>query len=185
MVIYKLINKKGFTLVEVMIAFSIFLIILSLSLGVIIGGFRYFKEGEDVAKRQQKKRFLLFRLNKEVSSLTRILYPGNYFKGDEKGFFFVFSQEDSLAESGYLYNSLNHTLERYFQQPPDWRQDTYQTKEIILSDLEDCKFAYSDGQNWLINWEDTKKLPQMIKINFRFKNETKECTLNINIPISP
>jgi len=80
-------GKKSFTLVEVMIAFSIFMIISGIVLTVIVAGFRAFNQGQKMAQREQRKRFVFFRLGKELSSLTRISYPGSYFKGDEKSFF--------------------------------------------------------------------------------------------------
>jgi len=80
-------QEKGFTLVEVLISFSIFVVIAGLVLIVIVTAFRSFNQGQKMAERQQKKRVAFFWLGKELSSLTRISYPGSYFKGDDKGFF--------------------------------------------------------------------------------------------------
>ena len=79
--------NRSFTLVEVMVAFSIFIIISGIVITVIVAGFRAFNQGQKMARDEQRKRFVFFRLGKEFSSLTRILYPGSYFKGDEKSFF--------------------------------------------------------------------------------------------------
>lgn len=63
MKIYKFIQRKrGFTLVELMIAFSIFVVIIGLVMAVIIGGFRSFGQGQKMAQREQRKRFVFFRL---------------------------------------------------------------------------------------------------------------------------
>jgi len=78
---------RGFTLVEVLVAMAIFMIISGIVLTVIVTGFRAFSQGQTMSQREQRKRFVFFRLSKELSSLTRITYPGNYFKGDEKSFF--------------------------------------------------------------------------------------------------
>jgi len=78
---------RGFTLVEVMIAMAIFMIISGIVLTVIVTSLRSFNTGQTVAQREQRKRFVFFRLSKELSSVTRINYPGNYFKGDENSFF--------------------------------------------------------------------------------------------------
>lgn len=80
-------GRRGFTLVEVMVAMAIFMMILGIILTVIVAGFRSFNQGQTMAQREQRKRFVFFRLSKELSSLTRISYPASYFKGDEKSFF--------------------------------------------------------------------------------------------------
>jgi hypothetical protein len=80
-------TKKAFTLIEVMVTFAIFIIISGIVLTVIVAGFRAFNQGQKMAEIEQRKRFVFFRLGKEFSSLTRIVYPGSYFKGDEKSFF--------------------------------------------------------------------------------------------------
>jgi type II secretory pathway component PulJ len=80
-------KKRAFTLVELMIAFSIFVVIIGLVMTVIVGGFRSFGQGQKMAYREQRKRFVFFRMGKEISSITSITYPGTYFKGDEKSFF--------------------------------------------------------------------------------------------------
>ena len=80
-------TNRSFTLVEVMVALSIFMIISGIVLTVIVAGFRSFNQGQNMARDEQRKRFAFFRLGKEFSSLTRITYPGSYFKGDEKSFF--------------------------------------------------------------------------------------------------
>lgn len=78
---------RGFTLVEVMVAMAIFMIISAIVLTVIVAGFRSFSQGQTMSQREQRKRFVFFRLSKELSSVTRITYPGSYFRGDEKSFF--------------------------------------------------------------------------------------------------
>ncbi|MDD4940066.1 MAG: type II secretion system protein [Candidatus Omnitrophica bacterium] len=80
-------KKRAFTLVEVMVAMAIFLIISGIVMTVIVAGFRSFNQGQKIAQREQRKRFVFFRLGKELSSLTRISYPGNYFEGEENSFF--------------------------------------------------------------------------------------------------
>ena len=77
----------GFTLVEVMVAFSIFAVIMSLLLSVMMMDFRSLRQGEKMLNREQRQRFCLDRLNREVSSLTKIESPGASLVGAEDGFF--------------------------------------------------------------------------------------------------
>jgi len=91
-------RKRGFTLVEVLIAFTIFVVLMGLVLMVMVSGFRSFGQGQRMAQREQRKRFVFFRLGKELSSLTRTTYPENYFKGDENSFF-LFSTRRIILRS--------------------------------------------------------------------------------------
>ena len=88
-------------------------------------------------------------------------------------------------ESSYAWNSSSQALEHYYQQPPDYESSTYQTKEILLEGLSDCRFSYWDGQTWKTDWEKAEELPQMIKINFKFADETEEQEFVVNIPVGP
>ncbi len=89
-------------------------------------------------------------------------------------------------ESGYAYNSSNRTLEHYSQESPDYDKSTYQAKEVLLEGLSDCRFSYWDGQIWQVAWdESSQQLPQMVRINFKFIDETKEQEFLMRIPVSP
>jgi hypothetical protein len=85
-----------------------------------------------------------------------------------------------------VYNSANRTLERFYQGPADYNESTYQTKQICLDNLSDCRFNYSDGKAWLMHWEeDMGQIPKAIKIYFKFSEEEQEREFIVNIPISP
>ena len=88
-------------------------------------------------------------------------------------------------ESSYVWNSSGHALEHYYQQPPDYDRNTYQAKELLLEGLSDCRFSYWDGQAWKTDWDKAEELPQMLKINFKFTDETKEQEFVANIPVGP
>lgn len=89
-----------------------------------------------------------------------------------------------MIESGYAYNSANHALTHYSQQPPDYESSTYQTKELLLEGLSDWRFSYWDGQAWEAHWAENGQLPRAIKINFRFLDRQTEEEYVVNIPVS-
>jgi prepilin-type N-terminal cleavage/methylation domain-containing protein len=178
-------KKTGFTLVEVLIAVAIFTIIMALVLAAVVGMFNSLRKAQKVIDKEQKQRYFLSRLSKEVSSFTRIRYPAMRFKGDAAQFFFVFSREDSLVESGYVCNGEARTLEHYVQEPADYDWNTRPQKEIALSNISSCGFSYSDGENWQPTWEETRpQFPQAVKINFKFNDETSEREFIVTIPVS-
>lgn len=90
-----------------------------------------------------------------------------------------------MIESGYTYNSSTHSLEHYFEQPPDFESSTYQTKEVLLEGLSEWKFSYWDGQTWQASWEKADQLPQTVKVNFKFANDNKEQEFVVKIPVGP
>lgn len=80
-------NNLAFTLVEVMVSFSILAVIMSLILSVMMMTFRSLRQGEAILNKEQRQRLCLDRLNKEVSSLTTIESPGVSLVGAEDSFF--------------------------------------------------------------------------------------------------
>ena len=89
-------------------------------------------------------------------------------------------------ESRYTYNPENFTLERYSQQPSDYEQGTYNTKEACLEGLTNCNLSYSDGQAWTNSWDANKgQIPRAVKINFKFQGEDKLREFIVNIPTNP
>lgn len=175
-------KNKAFTLVEVILAFSIFLIITAMILSVVTGGFRSFREGQKITEREQSRRRAFFRLSKEVSSMAHTLSSEVRFKGDDKEFSFIYVQNDLLTEARYGYDSSSQTLDKYYEQPPDYKWDTYQTKSILLGSLDKCIFSYWDGKEWKAKWDKESELPEVIKINIKFKDEEEKEFL-VNVPV--
>jgi type II secretory pathway component PulJ len=83
----RFLSLTGFTLIEVLIAFSIFLVVMGMVLVSLTTSFRSLQRAEMILGKEQKARICLFRLSKELSSLTKIRYPEIRFKGDERSFF--------------------------------------------------------------------------------------------------
>jgi hypothetical protein len=77
-------------------------------------------------------------------------------------------------------------LERYYQDSADSGSGTQGHKQVCLKELSECSFSYSDGQVWKVSWDEASAyLPRMLKINFKFKKDTKAQEFLVNIPISP
>jgi len=80
-------KKEGFTLLEVLVAFAIFAVMMGLLLVTVTGSFKSLRQAEVIMLKEQKMRLCLFRLNKEISSFTRIVSPQISFKGENQSFF--------------------------------------------------------------------------------------------------
>ena len=80
-------KKRAFTLVEVLIAFSIFAVVMTLILATVTGLFRSLRVGEKMITRDQRQRLCLFRLSKEIASVTKLTPPAISLSGDVSSFF--------------------------------------------------------------------------------------------------
>ncbi len=176
-------RRRGFTLIEVMIAVSIFAAVMGLVLISVVGLFRSMHQSQKILSREQRVRFVGLRLSKEIACLIHCEEEKISFQGRSNEFFIVFAKEDTLAESKYAYNSSKFTLEHYAQEPADYDADTYGTHETVLEGLGNCKFSYYDGAAWIDSWDKTG-LPRAIKITLKFNDETKERELSVNVPVS-
>jgi len=80
-------KERAFTLIEVLITVSIFLMVMGLVLGLIVISFRNLHEGEKMLVHQQQQRRCLSRLSREISSLVRTASGEASFAGRENSFF--------------------------------------------------------------------------------------------------
>lgn len=89
-------KKRSFTLLEVLIAFSIFVIIMGMVLFTVTGSFRSLRQAEVILLKEQKQRLCLLGLSKEISSMTRIVFPQMRFKGTSQSFFLSMRRKIAL-----------------------------------------------------------------------------------------
>jgi hypothetical protein len=101
-------------------------------------------------------------------------------------FFFTSAREDSVVEARYSFNPETATLMRYYDTALDYDATTFQSSDICLDRLAECRFSYYDGTAWKDSWDkDSASHPSMVKVVFRFNDETKEREFEVNIPVSP
>ena len=178
-------RRRGFTLIEVLIALAIFATVMALVLLAVTGMFRSLRQAQVSIEHEQRTRFFLGRLSREISSLTRIIYPQMRFKGEQTGFAFVYAREDALVESRFACDSAAGTLEHYWQEPADYNWETSAGRETGLKNLTACSFSYSDGNAWRDAWDETNpEFPQAVKVSFKFNGDDRQRELVVNIPIS-
>lgn len=80
-------RTRAFTLLEIIIALSIFSIVIAMVFAFLLDSFRSIQRGEKVLAREQSQRICYLDMNKEVSSLTKVPAPNFSFTGDKSGFF--------------------------------------------------------------------------------------------------
>lgn len=96
------VSGEGFTLVEVIVAFSIFLVVMALVSLFLLHTFRSFHQGQQFQARQLKTRACLFQMSKEIASLVKVFYPQeNYnFKAKEESFFLSSAKNQAWQSQG-------------------------------------------------------------------------------------
>jgi prepilin-type N-terminal cleavage/methylation domain-containing protein len=78
---------SGFTLIEIMIAVSIFTVLMAIMAGIIMGLFKTMRQGEDILNKEQRQRMCFSRLSRDISSLAKASLPNSSFVGAEGSFF--------------------------------------------------------------------------------------------------
>ncbi len=180
-----MISRNSFTLVELLVAFAIFVIVIGLVLLSITGLFRTSRTIQtSLAKEQRQRRCALF-FSKEVSSLARLENPVSGVSGTAGEVSFVFARENSLVEARYVCNPAAGTLEHYTQDPADFNGITTANQENFLEGLEACGFSYSDGTAWHPAWAaGCADLPKMIRAEFKFKGDSQSREFVAQVPVS-
>ena len=188
--------KKGFTLIELVVSFSILALIILIVLGALRLGYRFWDRGEQVALEAQEQRMVWSSLRHQLCSI----YP-YHVRRENKKFLLFEGEQDSMAFvslfSYYLQDKGGLRYCRY-KIDKDEREDSFSLKvfetravnadlgkldikderfKILVKGLPPFEFEYADqdetGESleWFSAWqrEERKKLPE--KIRFVFKEE--------------
>jgi type II secretory pathway pseudopilin PulG len=178
-------KQRGVTLIEVIVAFSIFTFVMTLVVVSLVQTVRSFQQGERFADRQQKQRLCFSRMGSTIQSLVNLDSSGRgaAFRGDSAGCYIIYAQDSGLAEEKYAFDSASGTLERFFQDPTDYQESTYAQKIACLESLQGCSFSYSDGAVWRSAWNPADGLPKAVKLAFTFRDDDKEHEFLANVPV--
>jgi general secretion pathway protein J len=191
--------KKGFTLIELIISFSILALIIVIVLGALRLGYRFWDKGEEVALENQEQRMVWSSLRHQLCSI----YPYQV-KIENKKFILFEGERDKIAfVSLFSYYLQDKGGLRYCQYriEKDEREDSFSLKvfetktvnadlgELNISDerfkvlvrgLPPFVFEYADQNKtdesfeWFSAWKtkEKKKLPEKIRFVFkeRYRN---------------
>jgi len=175
------INKKGFTLIEILISTAIFVIVVGMVYTIFTGTLSYWKRGYGTTSRQQAARLIFSRMTENISSLFLSIPRNINCFGTKEKFYFISAlakgEEGDLSEIGYEFVPIDKTIVFSYQEKADFDFDTYDEKNIIAVDILGLNFSYLDKEgSWLDNWDSRlggqqeKIPPQAIKISFEIKN---------------
>ena len=181
--IRKIRREKAFTLLEIMIAMSIFLIVSAMAFALFSGALNYWKKGYDTARTHQAARLVFGRMTDNISSL--FLSSANkdiYCEGSASAFYFITTlsgqSDSSLSEAGYEFNSDDKSLVYAYQENADYSFSTFDSRKVIATGVLNLKFSYLNNKDeWRDTWEAKKggaqegTIPRAIKITFEVESE--------------
>ena len=197
--IYTLQCKKGFTLIELIVSFSILALIIIIVLGALRLGYRFWDKGETVALENQKQRMVWSSLRHQLCSI----YP-YVVRRENKKFLLFDGERDKMAFvslfSYYLQDKGGLRYCRY-KIEEDEQVDSFLLKvseiraintdlgelpikdeqfRVLVKGLPPFEFEYADQDEtnesfeWFSSWKskEKKKLPAKIRLVFkeRYRN---------------
>ena len=191
-------NNKGFTIIEVLVT----LIILSMIAIITSNILQSSLESEKISSQRLNS---IKELNLESSILRRDIrqianvsikdFYGNKINGTfiselgSENLMFTtkvksFSNEVSpLKRVQYVIENKNFIRKQYYSSNP-YNQDEF-TKSIIINDIDNLKLSFLNENKWHQSWPvspiTSKKIPTLIKIEFRLDNKDYSWVINPNI----
>ena len=191
-------SKKGFTIIEVLVTLIILSMIAIISSNILQSSL----ESEKVSS---QRLYSIKELNLASSILRRDIrqianvsikdFYGNKINGTfiselgSENLMFTtkvksFSNEVSpLKRVQYVIENKNFIRKQYYSSNP-YNQDEY-TKSIIINDIDNLKLSFLNENKWHQSWPvspiTSKKIPTLIKIEFRLDNKDYSWVINPNI----
>lgn len=176
-------KRNGFTLLEILIAMTILVIILTSTYTLFRTASSAFSKGESRIELYQQARVIFQMVERELSSALRIPGRSDYFLGipEEGGerlktgssaaeLFFICpiveKDKSDLMEIGYWLSGQNQILMRHVDFPPDYEFSTVLKDEELGIHVTHLGFSFFDGQEWLLSWDskEKKNLPKAVQI---------------------
>ena len=176
-------NKDGFTLVEILVAMTIIVTIVSMLYGSYFATLKSVRVYKSRIALSQQGRKVLTQMAQQIRCSHAAYFNGN--SGDTSGeilhlvttsgIFRGQNQADGLFEVTYKFDKsrglLSLSQERFVGVPEgvgrrrDWQP--------IVGNIEHLELAFFDGQQWLNKWDfkDKKKLPCAVRIEISYEDE--------------
>ena len=191
-------NNKGFTIIEVLVT----LIILSMIAIITSNILQSSLESEKISSQRLNSikelnlaSSILRRDIRQIANVSIKDFYGNKINGTfiselgSENLMFTtkvksFSNEVSpLKRVQYVIENKNLIRKQYYSSNP-YNQDEF-TKSIIINDIDNLKLSFLNENKWHQSWPvspiTSKKIPTLIKIEFRLDNKDYSWVINPNI----
>ncbi len=188
-------RKKGFTLVEILIALAILAVIVTSTFVIFRSSAKSWQKGEKRSERYHNARIAIGKMSTEISQAVVSEDKLSKFIGDneEVGFVsFVSTAEGifELVEIEYWLEENGRFLMRNEDIDPDFDFSTQDNSDILAENIVLLEFSYYDGLTWSDTWnlnedeEDTEEegeeeleidesvLPKAVKIKIKVEDKS-------------
>jgi len=179
-------SSRGFTLVEIVVAVTIFAIV-ALTLGAtFISGARIWQRAKDFSFLKHEALLSLEAISKELSRCINTPLVG--FEATERRITFASLKNESVVAITYTYKPLQNSLWRKELELRDIlnKKKNITEKKVLPLESFDLEFYYFDeGEDtylWKNSWSEEDGIPKAVKLKMKTKDEVFKKT--IFIPVS-
>lgn len=178
-----LLNKdKGFSLVEVLIALAILALVVASTFTIFRSVSKSWQRGEVRTEVYNNARSAIGRVNVEISQAVFNKNSLCKFIGTQDSIKFIsfVSGANGVFESAeieYWYDKGRHSIVRNQDLDPDYDFSTYDTSDVLSSDISEVEFLYYDGLVWNTEWnsdnvqDKDSALPKAVKIKMKAQDK--------------
>ncbi len=162
-------EKTAVTLVELLIAVSIFAFIISSSYLLLRSFNQVYRRGVNLGEYRQRVRLLSRIFSKDIASIYKKC------NGSEKDlvFFCLEVRGDRFYASEVHYHIDSDKIYRSLERNTDYDFSTEGQKELLVDGLLWAGFSYYDGFRWRADWQ-IDDLPEEVKLTVSWKDLKKK-----------
>ena len=191
-------NNKGFTIIEVLVTLIILSMIAIISSNILQSSLESEKVSSQRLNSIKELNLASSILRRDIRQIANVSikdFYGNKINGTfiselgSENLMFTtkvksFSNEVSpLKRVQYVIENKNFIRKQYYSSNP-YNQDEY-IKSIIINDIDNLKLSFLNENKWHQSWPvspiTSKKIPTLIKIEFRLDNKDYSWVINPNI----
>jgi len=174
--------KTGFTLIEMLVAISLFLLLVSIGYGALRTGTRSMEAADNGIDKMNTIRISWNIMNRSLNRAVPVKgEKGIIFSGNSQMIEFASDMPAYLGFGGHymirlsLENTSN-TKQLLFSRIPlslfkDWDDQTYLQQAVLVDNIGEINISYygklpgDSENNWQDKWTESKTLPLLVKIN--------------------
>jgi type II secretion system protein J len=190
-------NKKGFTLIEVLVSIVILSIIAIVSTNFLQSSITAREEGANKLQNIKELNIASSIVRRDMRQILNVPIR-DYFGNNLKGNFIADNVSNSIVFTTlvnssfsttrvrrveYIYQDEDFIRRQYFADNPYSYEEYFET--ILLGGVTDIEFSYMTNRKWYAVWPidiiTKAKIPELVKITFTKNNLQYEWIINPNI----
>ena len=179
-------DKRGFTLVEILIALAILAMIVASTFTIFRSSSRSWQKGEERSERYHTARVAMGKMATEISQAVMNEDGLSKFIGSPSEISFISFVSTAqgvfeMAEIEYWLDEDQKLLMRNEEIDPDYDFSTQDYSDILADNISEMEFSYYDGLLWSDTWDSDEEgedeegkeqgiLPKAVKIKVKVEN---------------